>query len=71
MDLFAKIKRGHQTNVLSFIEYVEPNSQRNDLKIASFQVFFKMSLFEIQWAFLARYHGQNLNFPFNNLSFGS
>ena len=37
----------------------------NDLKIANFSVFFEMSLFEIQPAFLARHHGYNLDFAFN------
>ena len=50
---------------------MEPNGRGNDLKIASFLVFFRMSLFEIQSAFLPGHHGQNLNFALNlsSLSF--
>ena len=39
------------------LKYIEPNGKSNDLKMASFLVFFKMSLFKIQSAFLARHHG--------------
>ena len=34
------------------LKSMEPNGRDNDLKIASFLVFFKMSLFEIQSVFL-------------------
>ena len=36
------------------LEYMGPNAGGNDLKIASFLVFLKMFLFEIQSAFFER-----------------
>ena len=39
------------------LKYMQANGRGNDLKIASFLVFFKMLLFVIQSAFLARHHG--------------
>ena len=36
---------------------MEPDDRGNNLKIASFLVFFKMLLFETQSAFLARHDG--------------
>ena len=39
------------------LKYIEPNGKSNDLKVASFLIFFKMSPFKIQSSFLARHHG--------------
>ena len=43
------------------MKYIEPDGRGNDFKIAIFNIFFKMSLFEIQMAFFKTYHRQNLN----------
>ena len=52
-DLLVITRKDHLTNVPSLIEI----HRSNDLKIASFVVFFKILLFEIQSTFLARHHG--------------
>ena len=39
------------------VKYMEPDGRGSDLKIPIFLVFFIMSLFEIQSAFLARHDG--------------
>ena len=53
MDSFLITRKAHLTNVRSFsLKYIEANGRGNDLKMASFLVFFKMSLFKFKALFM-------------------
>ena len=67
VDLFLVTKRSNKQICQVSLKYIDRNGFGNDLKIASFLGFFKMSLFEIHRAFLARDHGCNLNFALNEI----